>query len=64
MAQYNGEMATIEIPQGRYDDLVRTEVKYNLLKNALEDLNGYTDIDDLKKYFGISAKERKETTNE
>lgn len=46
-------MNTIEIPQARYDDLIRTEVKYNLLRNALEEHEGYTNIDELKKCFGI-----------
>ena len=65
MTQYNE--ATITIPQGRYDDLIRSEVKYNLLRNALEDSEGYINIDDLKKYFGIPTKIQtmgKETTNE
>lgn len=65
MEQYNE--ATITIPQGRYDDLIRTEAKYNLLRNALEDREGYINIDDLKKCFGIPNKiyeMRKETTNE
>ena len=63
MAQIN-EVQTIEIPQGRYDDLIRTETKYNLLRNALEDEIGYTDIDRIKRCFGIQTKaifnERKE----
>ena len=63
MAQYS-EVFTIEIPQGRYDDLIRAEVKYNLLRNALEEYEGYSNIDELKKCFGIPTKTRKETTNE
>lgn len=65
MTQYNE--ATITIPQERYDNLIRSELKYNLLRNALEDSEGYINIDDLKKYFGIPTKiqtMRKETTNE
>lgn len=54
----------IEIELKRYDELIRTEMKYNLLRNALEDHEGYSNIDELKKHFGIPAKERKETTNE
>lgn len=65
MTQYNE--ATITIPQGRYDDLIRSEVKYNLLRNALEDSEGYINVDDLKKHFGIPTniyEMRKETANE
>lgn len=65
MTQYNE--ATITIPQERYDNLIRSELKYNLLRNALEDSEGYINIDDLKKYFGIPTKIQvmgKETTNE
>lgn len=47
---------TIEISQGRYDDLIRTETKYNLLKNALEDYEGYISVTELKKHFGIPRK--------
>lgn len=43
----------IEIPQGRYDELIRIETKYNLLRNALEDESDYADISKLKKHFGI-----------
>ena len=63
MAQINEEK-TIEISQGRYDELIRTETKYTLLRNALEDETGYTDIDRIKRCFGIPTKtifiERKE----
>ena len=65
MTQYNE--VTITIPQERYDNLIRSELKYNLLRNALEDSEGYINIDDLKKYFGIPTKIQvmgKETTNE
>ena len=55
MARYS-EVLTIEIPRGRYDELIRTETKYNLLRNALEDETGYTDIDKIKKCFGIETK--------
>lgn len=45
----------IEIPLKRYDELIRTETKYNLLRNALEDEVGYyADIEKVKKCFGIS----------
>lgn len=58
MAQFENA-SEISISLGRYDELIRTEMKYNLLRNALEDEQGYTDIDKLKKYFGIERKETK-----
>lgn len=59
----NSNAKTIEIPQLRYDDLIRTEVKFNLLRNALEEHEGYVNINEIKKCFAIH-KNRKETTNE
>lgn len=50
----------IEIPRGRYDDLIRTETKYNLLRNALEDEPNYADLSVIKRHFGI----RKESEGE
>lgn len=44
----------IKIPHKRYDELIRAETKYNLLRNALEDEKGYTDIDKIKRCFGIT----------
>lgn len=50
------EEPKITISQGRYDELIRTELKYNMLSNALEDETGYTDIDKIKKCFGIETR--------
>lgn len=46
----------IALDRARYEDLIRTETKYNLLRNALEDYTGYANIEELKKCFGIPDK--------
>lgn len=52
MSQFN-KTTTVEISLERYDELIRSEYSLHLLQNALEDMNGYSNIDDLKKHFGI-----------
>lgn len=52
----NSNAKTIEIPQMRYDDLIRTEAKFNLLRNALEEHEGYVNINEIKKCFAIPNK--------
>ena len=42
-----------DIKPQRYDELIRAEHRLTMLENALEDMNGYVDIDQLKKLFGI-----------
>ena len=47
---------TIEISLIRYDNLIKTEAKYEMIKDALEQEYGFVDIDALKKHLGITKK--------
>lgn len=48
-----GGAPLVEIERSRYDELVSTETKYELLVARLVKLKGYTNVDDLKDAFGI-----------
>ena len=44
-----------EISQKRYDKLVAAEAKLNLLISAINKMNGYVDIEQLKTMFDIKG---------
>lgn len=56
---FSGELLT-EITQSRYEELVAKESELYLLKAAISKMDGYENIDNLKKMFGIE----REVTNE
>lgn len=51
------ECKHIMVEQSRYDALIRSEMKLNMLMNALEDQGDYVSLEELKKHFGIPRKE-------
>ncbi len=51
------ETRTVEIAEGRYAELIAKEERLRLLLATLEKEKGYTDLNPIKKIFGLNKEE-------
>lgn len=54
----------IVVPMERYDELVRTEAKYQVIAKAISRAYSYNDIAAIVKIFGLEERKIQENENE